>query len=340
MATSDSISSEHAAIRRALTSDVPRIIEFIRQHWRQTHYFVNHPDFFLYHYASQDDRLCFYIAETPGHSITGILGYLDYASGEMEHDVILSLWKVKNTSDPSLGIKMLETLKRELRPRVLACTGINEKTIPIYKFLRYTTGKMTSYVYPNRNIDRYKILSGALPSAPPLIHADVNVWLRKIDPKELAERYKTLASTARPYKSVDFIRHRFSRHPVFKYEFWCAEIETASIIFVIRRIESQGSAIVRIADIFGDHALLARLSRAFQKLLDETQAEYLELVQCGVADATLKAGGFVPVDEHADLVMPIYFQPFERRNIDIFYFASHSEGLRLFLGDGDQDRPN
>ena len=52
--------------------------------------------------------------------------------------------------------------------------------------------------------------------------------------------------------------------------------------------------------------------------------------------------GFQLLDiEQEDIILPNYFEPFEKRNvaIEIAYKAQY-EGYVAFKGDSDQDRPN
>lgn len=350
-------------ITRAQLCDVDRIIEFIRTDWRATHYFVKHPEFFKYHYQSKpnaavaskpDAYLNFYIAEDNQQSLIGILGYLDYSMGEAEKDIVLSLWKVRQTSDPSLGMKMLETLKQQQGPRILACTGINQKTIPIYKFLRYQTGKMASWFLPNRNLTEFQILGGYRPAAIGN-HLESSQQVSTTSLTELTEltdfsnHYNSLPP-AKPSKSLRFIEHRYFSHPVFRYRYWLAQSGEKKLLIVTRVVSKQppvgenatpkSPSIIRIVDLFGDRSLMAKLGPPLQSLLRREGAEYVEFVNIGVNQETLREAGFKHVGDEPNYLMPIYFQPFESRNIDIFYFASQGNDLCLFLGDGDQDRPN
>ena len=68
-------------------------------------------------------------------------------------------------------------------------------------------------------------------------------------------------------------------------------------------------------------------------------AEYIEFIHYGLNKRLLKNAGFIKLNEKK-LIMPIYFQPFINENIDIYFFSSKNQKLKLFMGDGDQDRPN
>jgi len=66
-------------------------------------------------------------------------------------------------------------------------------------------------------------------------------------------------------------------------------------------------------------------------------------MQFGLPEKEFIKSGFVKAGDSQNLVIPDYFEPFVKSNIDIF-FARKSENIEndiiLFKGDGDQDRPN
>ena len=69
-------------------------------------------------------------------------------------------------------------------------------------------------------------------------------------------------------------------------------------------------------------------------------SEYIDCLNYGINDDVFKKIGFNKVDINNQTV-PIYFEPFERKNVEIkFSYISNYNDFLIFKGDGDQDRPN
>ena len=103
---------------------------------------------------------------------------------------------------------------------------------------------------------------------------------------------------------------------------------------------------LRIVDIVGDTEWLDHATHALQNVILDAQAEYIDLVQWGIDAARLEAAGWVSPATTEGLVLPNYFSPFERRNIEIgmvvklFGDEPGNGSVRLYRADSDQDRPN
>ena len=50
--------------------------------------------------------------------------------------------------------------------------------------------------------------------------------------------------------------------------------------------------------------------------------------------------GFLKRTENDPNIIPNYFEPFEQKNVDIYFVSNVMENLHLYRGDGDQDRPS
>ena len=96
-------------------------------------------------------------------------------------------------------------------------------------------------------------------------------------------------------------------------------------------------------DLWGDEEALGRVGSSLVGLLDDQGAAYLDLVEAGVEGDALERAGFMTAAASRHLVLPSYFDPFERRTVPLTYAfkaPEHAPPVRLFRGDSDQDRPN
>ena len=126
--------SETFKVRFAKYVDKKHIMSFIGNYWAKNHILSNDQTFFDFQYRDNDD-LQFILALDTNDKIVGLLGYIQYDSEKKQQDIALALWKVvPNLSDPSLGIKLIEHIRNNIKHRSILCVGINEKTIGVYKF--------------------------------------------------------------------------------------------------------------------------------------------------------------------------------------------------------------
>jgi len=134
--------------------------------------------------------------------------------------------------------------------------------------------------------------------------------------------------------------NRYLHHPFYRYRAWLATGGSASAVFITRNCTHDGAVALRIVDFLGAPRVLAKAGAAFQRLLAEYAAEYLDFYCCGLSEE-LAAAGLRDLQGDAGLILPAYFEPFVARNVDLHY-ALKGPGGRLIIckGDADQDRPN
>lgn len=354
-------------IQRAKASDSQRLRDFISTDWKADHYFVLNPSFFDYHYSAlcgdlggRDLNMYFATAPDGGGEVVGVLGFIPLAfvrgaheeTHGLENEIFLSLWKVRPSNDPSLGMRLLQFLMQDYEPVGLYCTGINKKTLGIYKFLRYQTGVMARHILLNPCVSEYQIVrvSDEVARRCHDLQCDVSQG-----PSELLQvsdfgllRDQLMATGddgMRPKKSWAYIRWRYLEHPVYDYRIWEVSGLCDRLFVVTRKLTLGTSKAFRIVDFLGNRQLLLdfapSIGDTLRSWLRQGGGEYVELTQAGLSDDLLAKMGFYRVrTEDENVVMPAYFEPFAQENVDIFYFSALKERTCLFLGDGDQDRPN
>jgi len=112
---------------------------------------------------------------------------------------------------------------------------------------------------------------------------------------------------------------------------------------VIRPIFKKDSTVLRFVDFIGPNEMFPLLQRFVFDLLKANNAEYMDLYSHGIPSILLQKAGFMDRKKRKDLIIPNYFEPFERKNKDIILAYKCSlkrPAVRLFKGDGDQDRPS
>jgi hypothetical protein len=77
-----------------------------------------------------------------------------------------------------------------------------------------------------------------------------------------------------------------------------------------------------------------------QSLLHEQGAEYADVYNTGIDATPFECAGFRRVDPDGPEIVPDHFEPFERRNVRLWFTMKAAADARLFKGDADQDRPS
>ena len=343
-------------VRLATSADHDALIGFIHDHWSASHVFTQAPEVFRWQHLQSDGRLNVMFAEqiTDGErEIVGFLGFIPTGRFDTElgdTDLTLAIWMVRDGAPPGLGLRLLKQLRAELQPRLIAAIGISEMVGPIYKVLRYELGRLdhVAIFNPARN-GKLRLADNVPASA--FVAADdraadggiVRLERLNSDSDETTRRIVDQIGAARvPAKSWTYVRERYLEHPWYRYiaSLVCRD-ELPVAVMVWRRVEAEGTAVLRIVDIIGDTGWLADANIALTSAVIDADAEYIDLMSFGVDRATLAAGGFVSPSEHPDMIIPNYFSPFERRNVDVaLAITCDDEDVTLFRADSDQDRPN
>ena len=325
-------------IRFAKLSDVNEIMLFIKKHWKKDHILAKNKEFFLFqHYMSNE--LTYVISLDEKACINGILGYIPY--GKTKRDLMLVMWKVIHTEDAMLGIRLLQYLINNVDARIVASPGINKKTCGIYEYLGYHTGKMKHWYRLNKR-DIYKI-ADVKNSFIPNINIYADYKLIKIETYNTLKKCLNLNARSKekgvPFKENWYIKARYFEHPIYKYDIYGVEYSgKVELVIITRVVECNDSKAIRLIDCIGKFEQIRYLTALFDDLLMEVKAEYIDFYEIGLQDDIFINAGWLDVNETNNII-PEYFSPYERKNIDIYYFSTEKD-IVLFKGDGDQDRPN
>ena len=331
-------------IRRADKEDIPEIMEFIEIHWKSGHIMAHNHELFEYEYVHRDEVDFILAKKKETNSLEGIFGFLR-CSLDPHGDIWGSIWKV-NEDGGNMNL-----LGIELARRVLPLTGFRSHignganpntTVPLRKlFFREKTVKMRQFYLLNPDIEEYHIAvvnekwSPAVEEGSPTYPVKLYSSFQDLD-----KEFDCLSHKAVPQKDNWYIQHRYFQHPIYKYDVYgiIDETDKTGSLLVTREVSVKASKVLRIVDYIGEHRLFAGLFRFFEKLMLDNQYEYIDFFEYGVPEQYIQSAGFVDREETSN-VIPNYFEPFVRENIDIW--AHYKEdGTTFFKADGDQDRPN
>lgn len=332
-------------ISMASIDDASKIMRFIDREWKQGHIFARSKMFFLHEYGD-GNKLNFVISKNEAGEITGMLGFLK-ASSDDDSTVWTTMWKVsKNSGSPMLGVELLNFLRRQGYKGVMSL-GINSETEIIYEYLGFHLGVLDHHFIPNLELKDFKI--AIIPSrvlAKPINHIQqTDVVLKTVEPKDLKANFDFDKYRQRiPFKDLEYFIRRYFRHPIYEYKVYgCLKNQEITAIVVVRVCSYQNSTCMRIVDFHGEDELLSAVTPNLVAAMRLAGHEYIDLFSMGISEKILSEAGFLNVScEQDDIVVPNYFEPFVQSNSSIRYFtdSQNLQNLRIFKGDGDQDRPS
>lgn len=333
--------NEKVIIKPATIEDIDKIVEFIKEHWYiKNHVFVRERAVFEdQHLVDGTVNFILGIGEETGN-IYGVCGYT-ISNRTNTPEIYPSLYQTIKSSNTMLGIDLMTELEKLTNARCLMSPGIRYKTKVIYDFMGFRTGMLAHY-YRIADLDEYKVAKIENKIIPP-VQAQEYVFKRFWNIEDVRkyfpfEKFKEHI----PYKDSWCVDHRFFKNIGYKYKVYgiIKENGSCTAIFAGREVKCNGAVIFKIVDYIGEDQDIAFCSKAFDDLIVENGYEFIDIYEHGIPDEFMERAGMVKVRENDENIIPHYFEPFEQKNIDIYYYTSDMEGCHLFRSDGGQDRPN
>ncbi|BBF44387.1 hypothetical protein lbkm_3100 [Lachnospiraceae bacterium KM106-2] len=336
---------ERYDFRFATVEDIPDIMEYIDKVWKKGHILAKSRQFFENEFCSEEKVNVYLVLDRSTEKIAGITGFYEASKDPEHYDVWGSVWSVRNNADdiPMLGIELGKRMRKAIGMRCEIGVGVNKRTaIPILtRIFKDTVGRLDHYYMLN---DRENYQIAEINDRHPVtkeMFSESNYRLKRItDISQLETSFDFSRFTeCIPYKDAWYINKRFLNHPIYQYEVYAAQKNgKTDAILVMRKVYAQGEMAIRMVDYIGDKTVVAHLGRELCELLGD-HAEYLDFYCYGFEQEKLEQAGFTKKTEDDPNVIPNYFEPFERSNVEI-WFNSTSPDITICKADADQDRPN
>ncbi len=334
--------------RLATMKDVDAIMDYIRREWKSDHILALNRDFFIWMYGNEcycdTDTVNFVLMEDKNGNIKGINGFIPYSEDKSRLDVSSAITKVSpDVAIPMAGIEIIKRFHDIVGARRYYSYGTNPKTMaPIGKrVFGFDVGFMSQYYMLNPKADHYEIADIRHKKYTEI--PDDQYSLCKVNSiNEIREHFSAADYNQQGYKSEAYIKHRYFEHPVYSYEIYYLKKQDEIIsdfVLVGRTMIVGTKTSFRIMDILGDVQKFRMCGSALLEFMITNDHEYIDLLCSGMDESLIFEAGFILRDQNDENIIPHYFEPFEKKNIDIWYQKSDSEVI-IFKADGDQDRPN
>ena len=331
--------------------EVDELIDFLKTYWKEDHIFVLSREVFDFqHLDKKNQRYNFVLARERKsgdlHSVLGFVPTSQYDSNISSMMVWPCIWKSRDDiKRKGLGVSLYHYLKETLPIETISILGISEIALSIYKHWNFETGKIEQFFMPNYEIC-YNLSSGMEQIKKSESNKE-DVAELKLYSEEMYDAIELSAPVFKhinKYKSKEYYKNRFFKHPVYEYKFYGIEQNKEVLAIAIARVCGNDEATcLRIVDYIGSLEALSFVKRQMQQLLQEENREYVDFVEVGLSEKVLSDAGFISRKYYPDIILPNYFEPFCKANIDLDYAYKTvvDDSVQVFYkADADQDRPN
>lgn len=320
--------------------------EFIKINVSPKHIFARDHSVFDFQHKNVSTYSC--MSAKQDGKLIGAHGFIPlshFDEGLPENQIFLALLKVKEGIRIGLGLQLYKEIINRYSPDLIATIGYNKRMNDFHIWQKFNVGIMNHHVA----LSPYRKIFQIAKVPKKLVHmkqvTSTKITFKKVNELDLqALNTSNLYLHQIPTKSDIYIKNRFMDHPVYTYDVYAIMKSRRLIaLCVLRPILHDGVTVLRFVDFMGPNEAFCLLSDFIFSMIKVYEAEYLDIYSFGVPSEFLIQAGFVKRSTVEGLIIPNYFEPFEKKNIDILFGYKTSKSLppvRLFKADGDQDRPN
>lgn len=331
--------------------EIDELVEFIDNYWRKDHIFVLSRKLLDWqHYDAVNGRYNFVLAKhrisKEIHSILGFVPTYQFDSEIDNVEVWPCIWKSRDDIQvKGLGVSLYYYMKSHIEIESISILGISEIALSIYKHWNFSTGKIEQYYYPNMKEKEVLSFNRQISSCDKSVN-NCNWNIRKISQEEYnnINSSEEIFSRISKYKSKKYYINRYLQHPIYKYDFYVIENnDEIRSIMITRECGNGIGNCLRIVDYIGDEQNLINVRMELQDLMEKRKYEYIDFVVVGISSEILESAGFVNRKNTPETIIPNYFEPFQKENIDLDYaFKTINPEVKalFYKADADQDRPN
>jgi hypothetical protein len=347
-------------IRFAEAGDIDAIQCFLRKYWRSDHIFVRSREILEWQHVGSGGTNLNFVLGLHGDTgeVMGLLGFIplsrfDGGLGD-SLDFWLAIWRVRDDVQEvaGLGLVLLQFLRSRKNPRSIGAVGLSKMVVPIYKALGYKVGKLRQFFVLNPEMREFAIAEPGKAVDASSFSASATKFYRYAEPgragfSAIAGDLDALleAQASIPRKSAAYFRARYLEHPIYRYRLILAYRQDRLIgLTILRKVEVGRAKALRMVDLCSGASDLSFLASLLPRLMKEEDAEFVDFYCHGFDSDAVRSAGLLDVDDFPGTVIPNYFEPFEKRRVDLDFAywtrLGESRSYRFVKGDSDQDRPN
>jgi len=325
--------------------DIKKFNIFIKKHWVNKVNLSNLKKIFKWQYHN-NDYYNFYVAKKL-KKIIGVQGFVPnkHFDKRLTNDqIFLAFLRVIEGKHIGVGLKLHRSIIKENNPKFIGVVNIDKPTHNFHRWLGFTIHKMDHHFIFSETIDKFEILKLK------------NLKNKKIKKENYLSTIELNSQNINklldsnfydiqiPKKSNKFIINRYLKHPFYNYiVLLISQKKIPKAIMIVRPIKIKNNTVLRFVDYIGSERSFQLTNNISIKLLEKFNAEYIDIYSYGISKNILKNAGYINRYNQKELIVPNHFEPFEKKNIDLFCaFKSklNNKKIKIFKGDGDGDRPS
>ena len=276
--------------------------------------------------------------------ILGAIAFVETANYDRtigdDNFVWITNWLAKKETYPTAGLNLLSSLFQYKQKVNIGTVCYNETAGAIYKAMRFKTGELKHFFQVKEHLRQTVLIQHYEPPnrGRRRLPGNRSYSLCPVDPAD----FDVLQDRMAVKKTKDYFINKYCNSPFYQYILKVIKRGGTPISLLVLRVDAyQETKAIRIVDFWGDASALRYMNTAFQGLLSDLSAEFLDFYCYGIDEDVMEQAGFSHNTMEGDLMVPCYFEPFRPVNVKInFAYRMRDEGaVTVFKGDGDREFP-
>lgn len=332
---------------------IREIKNLISKYWvtksKKKHILIRNNQVFNWLYLLKKNKYSFFYTEAK-KKCNGFLGFVQnskFSNKLKKNDILwLSMWlsDIKFSKDKNFtGLKIILFFINYFKKKTIATIGCNDKTKELYHKLGFRVGSLSHAYILNPNISKFKIAK---------IKTNTQKKIKLISPNyQILDSIKNLQNSKFDKnfskifnKNIEYFINKYEKNIFYSYKFLVLRKKKKIKFFIVyKKIYLKGKIVIRFIDFYGDFKYLPELENSIMNFFIDKKLEYIDFYYYGIPNKYLLKTGFKIKKNNSNIILPNYFEPFFRENININYAIkekSFKHNQFLFKGDCDQERPN
>lgn len=327
-------------IRQAVYADIPRIMGFIDENWKKGH--IMGTDRTMFEFQHVRNKEVFYVLaedDTDG-KIYGTMGYIPMEEQEGACMSTVMIQALNNPENRMLGEEMARFFEQNMKCRNVISVGVNRRYARVIKGIGGACVDRLRHFYRLAEKKEFRVALiqdckrlPVLDGVRMVLLGTPEEFMKEMNLDEISRDY--------PRKSPAYIIHRYYNHPYYKYQIYGLKDKGGMRCAVVGREEVvEGVKVFRLVDLFGREEKLVACGAELDRIIRENDYEYIDFYCYGIKEDILEKAGFIERVEKDKNIIPNYFDPFLRENIEIYFYTWYLSDIHVYRGFGDQDRPS
>lgn len=332
-------------VRYARLDEAKLVEDFLRKYWNPNHILCNHRSILDFQHKFEDHYSIIIGYNTVTKEIDGLFCIIPLCRYDRLLQENGNFWSallkirddVVNSEIKHLFYDFMLFICDRPHFSSFGAISLSSKAQSAMNLLFNEFGTMNQYYFGNHNKKDFSVCFN--PVLSPITKSD------ECEIKEIS--FDVISSSSieyayYPQKSIEFLKNRYYNHPVYKYRYFGVYSNNELVcVWVCRKQEVLGSSILRIVDVYGDLSKVGYVGNSLQSILEKEDAEYVDFMNFGIDETVFSGMGFERLNVAGnETIVPNYFEPYEQRNVPIYFALITEKPYVIFKADGDQDRPS